>query len=349
MTLLTNNSIFQPSSKLIRFTNSDLCIVDGVNVVNKLNLHGFSIKYEQYLRTQIQIPAGQTDYVLHFPTLGIQTTMVTIKPTYNSNDPTKNYLRWKFQSTTGAKWSMTNLMVLTGTSQNPIPPILLDNPNTITGVTIDVLVAVMTQDYLNDMAAFIYLHGLTFDKIHTLDETTSEILAFFNSSDELAGTINISDVVTVTRINTQNRIIIDEASERNVVLDFATDYDTKQALSALNWVILDPASRSLPQAADTSGPVVTLKNIVVSNAMEIDLALYNGLYTRQDFIDDAILSVVDARDGAIVPQIDDVAFKQSTVLYNTIVTAGTYTATLTVQDIAGNTTTHDITINAVSV
>jgi hypothetical protein len=129
---------------------------------------------------------------------------------------------------------MTKLMVLTGTVSNPIPSITVDNPNTDYPVALDILLATTVQDYINDESAFLYLNGLTFDKVHTFEETNSGILAFFDKDNILAGTVNISDVANVYNVPGKNRIIIDDNTLNNIILDFISINDTKQALSAIN-------------------------------------------------------------------------------------------------------------------
>ena len=346
MTIFSQNSIFQPIAKFIKYSNSDVVVINGANKVNSLPLCGVKVSYEQYQRISVQIPKGQTDFVLSFPMLGIKTTFITIRPTYCGINPNLNYLKWKFQPSSDAKWSFTSILTLTGTSTNPIPPILIDNPNEDCIVHLDVLVSAMGNDYLNDAAAFLYLNNLTFNLVHTYNETTSEILAFFNSDNELAGTLDISDIVNISRVPGQNRIIIDESSENNIVLDFVTEADTLQALSAINWVLLDPATRSLPQAADTVPPVITYTSHVTSNLAHIDLSLYPATtFTKTNFISYCIASVVDARDGSMVTVPSHITFKQGTTTLNTIVTPGAYTAIITISDIAGNVTTQTVDLD----
>lgn len=347
MTVFSTNSIFQPVQKYLKYYNTDISVVNGANTVNSMPLCGVKINYEQYQRISVQVPKGQTDFVLSFPMLGIKTTFITIKPTYCGVTPDLNYLKWKFQPSADAKWSFTSILTLTGTSDNPIPPILIDNPNPDCAVQLDILVSAMENDYLNDAAAFLYLDELTFDKVHTYNETTSEILAFFNKNNELAGTLDISDIVNVSRVAGQFRIIIDESSENNIVLDFLTENDTLQALSAINWVLIDPANRFLPQTADLTSPVITYTNSVnlLTSTIDLDLSLYPlSTITKQDFINAAILSVVDDRDGAMLMLPNNIVFKQGTTSINTILTADTYTAEITISDIAGNITTETIIV-----
>jgi len=348
MTIYSTSSILAaPYPKYLKYYNTDISVINGANTVNSIPLCGVKINYEQYQRVSVQVPKGQTDFILSFPMLGIKTTFITIKPTYCGVNQDLNFLKWKFQPSADAKWSFTSILTLTGTSDNPIPPILIDNPNADCAVQLDILVSAMENDYLNDAAAFLYLDGLTFDKVHTYNETTSEILAFFNKDGVLAGTLDISDIINVSRVTGQRRIIIDESSENNIVLDFLTENDTLQALSAINWVLMDPANRFLPQTADLTSPVITYTNSVnlLTSTIELDLSLYPlSTITKQDFINAAILSVVDDRDGAMLMLPNNIIFKQGTTSINTILTADTYTAEITISDIAGNITTETITV-----
>jgi len=347
---LFNQSQFYVETKNIKIKDNKFNVISGANILNNLPLCSVSVDYKQYQRLSVQIPKGQTDFVLSFPMLGIKPTFICIVPKYTSLDPTYNYLKWKFQPSGDAKWSMTSILTFTGTVTNPIPPILIDNPNAESVIQIEILVSAMDNDYLNDIAAFLYLNELTFDKVHTYNETNSEILALFNSDSVLAGTVNYGDIVNVSRVIGKSRIIIDEASEDNIVLDFISEYDAAQAESAISWWMNDYQNRSLPQIADIIAPVITFKPAVSSNTLTIDLSTYlNDTVTKQDIIDLAILSVTDNIDGnmMIIPQ--NVSLKLSTTDINTIVSAGTYTATFTISDIAENTTTETIDIIATNV
>ena len=114
MTIFSTNSIFQPVQKYLKYNNTDIAVINGANKVNALPLCGVKIDYQQYQRISVQIPKGQTDFVLSFPMLGIKTTFITIKPTYCGVNPKLNYLKWKFQPSSDAKWSFTNILTLTG-------------------------------------------------------------------------------------------------------------------------------------------------------------------------------------------------------------------------------------------
>jgi hypothetical protein len=152
-------------------------------------------------------------------------------------------------------------------------------------VQLEILVSAMNNDYLNDTSALLYLDNLVFNNVHTYNETNSGILAFYNSNNELSGTTDILDIVNVNKVPGLNRIIIDEASVNNIVLDFIDEYNALQALSAINWVLSNPGSRALPQPPATIAPVITFTPAVITNTIAIDLATYaNYTFTKEDFM-----------------------------------------------------------------
>ena len=339
-----SNTIFKPISNYIKFGNSSIVVQNGANVLEKLNLCNIKVQYKQYQKTMVTIPAGTTDYLLSFPMLGIKSTFIAIKATYKTKNPTKNYLKWKFSSSNDPHRSMTNILVFTGTASNPVDSIYLDNPNDKCSVDLEILIAGVDNDYLEDVNAFLYLDELELDAVQTFNQTNSGILAFYNSDGDLVGTTDASDVVNWYKVQNMNRIVIDESTNNNIILDFKTQYDTLQTLSAINWLMLDVNNRSLPTPPDLLPPVITL----TSSTLNIDLNNYtNMVYDKNQFITDAIASIIDVRDGNIIAINQNIKFFDSNnaeVL--SISSAGTFTAEITVSDIAGNIETDTVTINA---
>ena len=348
MTLISSNSIFKPVQKIISYKGSDLVAINGANQVAQLPLCAVKQGFEQFQRLSLQVPAGAINFVVNFQQLGIKTTFVSIVVKYCTTNPAFHYMKWKFLPSSDPKWSMTSVLTLTGTSANPIPSLQFDNPSLDCAVTLEILSAAMSNDSIGDITAFLYLSGLTFTNVQTFQQSANGILAFYDNSNTLAGTLNWQDIVNVFRLPGQNRVIIDEASQNDIVLDFLTLNDTLQALSAINWFLQDPTNRSLPQLADTIAPVITKSFRVdtITNIMEIDLSLFLNNYTKQNFIIDAIQSIVDNRDGQILATIGNIQFSQSGTPITVIISPGTYLATITVQDLAGNIATTTVTIDA---
>lgn len=347
MTLFSNNSIFKPNTKHIKFYDSKINVINGANSLAFLPLCDIKLDYKQYQRLSVIVPKNTEDFVLSFPMMGIKTNFLVIKPVYPNSKKINNYMKWKFQSSGDPKWSFTTLLAFTATTNNPLPNLVIDNPSDC-DIQIEILVSGMENDYLNDPIAFLYLNNLIFTDVRTLDETNSEILTFFNEQNELAGTLDVADVVNVYKVSGLNRIIIDESSTNNIVLDFKTEYDTLQALSAINWLLLDPATRSLPKAADEDAPVVTFTSAVIGTQLNIDLSSYiNNTFAKQNFITDAIDNIVDNVDGIMFATPDDVTIFNGLTEINNIVNPGNYTIELNISDIAGNIVQHILTIDAI--
>lgn len=340
MTIFSNNSIFQPTNKLIKFNNSKFVVNSGASTISFLPLCDLKIEYSQYQRLSVTIPKGQTDYVLSFPGTGIKPTFLAINVLYKTNNPQRNYLKWKFQSSIEPKWSMTKFMTLTGTTTNPIPPLLIDNPNTECDVQLEILVASNTNDYLDDFSALVYLNGLNAINI----ESANEIIEFFNSNNELMYSMSTSDIVNYYRFNGQNRIVIIDTNDNAIVLDFVSLSETLQALSAINWLMQDPANKTLPKAPDLDGPIITFMPIINNNEFTIDITQYAGTFTKQNFIDDFIDTIIDMVDGNIIPTLDMINFKINGQNVVTFDNAGIYTIEVKATDIAGNTSTEILTI-----
>lgn len=345
-----SNSILPSSGKVIKVYNGKFVVANGANTLNSLPLCDVKIPFQNYQRLNITIAKAQTDFVLAFNTLGIKPTFLALTVKYCGTNASLNYLKWKFQNSSDIKRSMTNMMVLTATTSNPIEPILIDNPNPDCPVTLEVLVATTANDYLGDTSAFIYLNGLTFDKVHTFQETTSEIFAFFNSTNTLVGTVSVSDITNAYYVPASKRIVLDDASNNDIVLDFIDEYNALQALSAISWVMADPANRALPKPADIIAPVITYTGQVVSGEAAVDLTMYTAnTYTKLDFITQCIASVTDNIDGAITPAVSDITFTSQTGVVNSIVESGTYTVMVSISDIAGNTTSDEIILEVTGV
>lgn len=317
---------------------------NSANVLEKLSLCNVKVDYKQYQKTMVTIPKDNTDYLLSFPMMGIKSTFLVIKATYKNKNPKKNFLKWKFVNSNDPAKSFTNILMFTGTASNPIEPILLDNPNKSCSVDLEILIAGVDNDYLDDVTSFLYLNDLKYDDVKTFNETTSETLEFFNSDGDSVGTTNTSEIINWYKIPNMNRIIIDESSNKNIILDFKTRNDALQALSAINWLMLDPQNRSLPKDKDIISPVITKQ----TNNIIIDLNTYpNLIYLKTDFINEAITSIVDNIDGPIIAIPQNIKFTNSSnVEVLNITSTDIYTGTITISDIAGNVSTETVTINA---
>lgn len=336
-----SNTIFKSVNKFIKFGKNNVTIQDGATVLETLNLCDVKINYKQYQKTKVTIPANTENYLLSFPMLGVKSTFIAIKAVYKNKNKSNNYLKWIFNGSMDPKRTMTSIMVLTGTSSNPIPNIFLDNLSNCS-VDLEIIISGTDNDFLSDINAFIYLDNLEFTNIKTFNETNSGILAFYNKNNELVTTTDVSNIINFYKIPGKNRIVIDETSQNNIILDFKDLNETLQALSALNWLLLDPINRSLPKTADIDPPVITL----IANNLNIDLSNYpTSTFTKADLIASVIDNIIDNVDGPILPIPQNIKFFDSNnIEILTINNIGNYTAEINVSDIAGNVATETINI-----
>ena len=342
---LENSSIFQPQSNNVSFNKEGIVIKNGANELANLDMCGIKIPYKQYQKMQLLIPANASNYLLNFQILGLYITFLAILPKFSGSCTNCNFLSWNFESSNDPMHTMTSVLILTGSTNNPIENLLITNSSEC-NVTVDIMVTAMDNDYLLDAPAYIYLTDLLFTSITTYGSTNSGILEFYNSAGIAAGTLNVSDIIDVRRVPNMQRIIIYSSASSNIVLDFATLYDTLQALSAISWLLEDPAARALPTTPDIIGPIITLTTNVVGGNLPVILATYSNNFTIPDLITQSILSIFDARDGNITPTIGMFKITLLGSVYNTITMPGTYLVTVTATDIAGNPTV--VTFNVVA-
>ena len=348
MTLIAKSSIFTPFVRIFKFQGSDLVGINGSNTTGRLDLCKIAIPYDQMSKETVTLKAN-SEMVLKFPNLGIKLSFLAIVPNYLNKDINKNFLQYKFTSVSAFTetpfYEFTQILVFTGTKNSPIPQVILKNTGNC-DVNLDILVGANDVDIVNDVEAFLYLNNLMYDNIHTFNEIASGILTFLDSDGVIVGSVDISEISNISFIQNKNRIIIDESSEKNIILDFVSLAEALQAMSALNYVMNDPNNRALPIAKDTTPPVITLVPLQPNQTTyNINVYTYNNNFTKQDLLNLVVQSVIDDRDGIITLSSDNVTFSNGLTINN----AGIYTATITAKDLAGNVSTQTVTINAVAI
>jgi hypothetical protein len=91
----------------------------------------------------------------------------------------------------------------------------------------------------------------------------------------------------------------------------------------------------------------------MAGILSVDLTTFAFNYTRQNLVDNAILSIIDDRDDIITPSIYSVTITQTistqVINYTTITQPGLYDVIITATDTAGNTATQALTIDAQTV
>lgn len=155
MTKIVPNDLLKPTEKTIKNWNCSFIAVEGTNIADKLSLEDLEIPYESQYRARIILKAGETNIPLLYGFIGKSVTFLMIKVTYDSiNDPYYQYEQEKYNITYYFEDDPTvrplgRLMIQTGSAENKIPQIYLNNTLDY-DVTLDVLHATIDTDYTNE-------------------------------------------------------------------------------------------------------------------------------------------------------------------------------------------------------
>lgn len=339
-----NSANLFPAVKYVKMYNNQFVAIDRSNIVSSINIGDIKIPYNNWNRLRTTVPAGNNNFVLSYPLIGIKPTMLVIKPDYCGCHDSKKYLYWKYLHSSEPFNTMTDLMVLTGTNTNPIPQIVLSNPDNNKSVIIDIFVVATDSDVYTDSEQYYYLQNMIYDNI-TSDG--NGVLYIYNENNELALTVDIEDINNIFSPQ-PGRIIIDDSTKQDIILDFTNPNDALQILSSLLYLLNNP-EEELPLPLDDLAPVITFTNIVNDNEAEIEIDSDNNeIITKQHLIDILILSCIDDRDGNINLNSNNVKIlNNDNNNIGAIVMPGVYNIEFKVQDIAGNETIEivELTVN----
>jgi hypothetical protein len=235
---ITNNSLLG-SSSYIKFKDTTLVAIEGPNTIQTQILGDIRFPYKQVMHGKIVLKAGQTDYLLNHLGLGDNVTFLSLVVRYDKNSKIEedNYITYSFYGDTTIKRSIGQMMLLTGNSTNRVPQLYLSNPNETKSVTIDVMVAVIDDEYsffseFNPHVAT----ALTDRKVSDIETyRIDKSLVIYNEDTPRSplGYINLDDISSMTRYN--RILIVDKTTTGKTYLDFIDEYNAIQALSLISY------------------------------------------------------------------------------------------------------------------
>jgi hypothetical protein len=163
MSKIVPNDLLKPTEKTIKNWNCSFIAVEGPNIADKLSLEDLEIPYESQYRSRIVLKAGDTDQPLIYGFIGKAVTFLMIKVTYDSvNDPYYQYeqqnynINYYFENDHTLR-PLNRLMILTGSIDDRIPQIYLNNPLDY-DVVLDVLHATIDSEYENTGTTVYHQH-----------------------------------------------------------------------------------------------------------------------------------------------------------------------------------------------
>lgn len=367
-------SLFGASSQYIKTNAGDIIATDGANIREKLILSDMRIPYKQILKSRVILKPGQVDYLLNHLGLGDNATFLTIRAMYDpkSKLEANNYVNWSFYDDLGKINTFGQLMTLTGNSSHRIKQIYLTNPNANYPVYLDVMIAVIDENYsfFNDIVnqSATTFTGLEYTDIQSYVVGQSIVVYDKNTPKNALTYFTIEDI---NMMGIEGTIITIEDSLKVVLLKFLTENDAIQALSILNYITenpwvdistilptydnLDPILFFYPQVGGINGtgsyisfngatagvPYDTSYGLTFSTDISLSTYASASYISKQSLIDIMISSIYDQRDGtmSIIPNnIILTSLLTATISSNvsSIGFTGSYKMTFDFSDVAHN-------------
>ena len=269
------NSIFG-ANNYIRLLNSDIVAIEGPNTLERLIASDLRIPYAQVLKGRIILKAGQIGYLMNHLGLGDNATFLAIIARYDSNSVNEedNYLEWYYSDNPGSIRQMDQLMILTGNSTHRIPQLYFNNPNANYNVQLDVMVAVIDDNYSfytdttnqTGLSFFNLQCNSSVNCIETFVTDESIVIYDTNSPRNTLAYITLTDISSIN-INS-DLIVLDSQTLGKIFLQFITEADAKQAYSLINYVLENQniIIQSLNPIIDIYPPIVYFYNHVGNTA-----------------------------------------------------------------------------------
>jgi hypothetical protein len=363
------NSVFGPSAQYIKVNGGDFVAIEGSNILERLTVSDLRMPYKQILKSRVMLKPGQTNYLLNFLGLGDNATFLSIKAVYNAKAVLEedNIVHWSFYDDLTKVYSFAQMMVLTGNSTNRVKQLYLTNPNSKYSVTLEIMVAVIDEEY-SFFTDTINQTGTSFTGLSYTDIKSyviGESIVINDKSEPVRPLIYINIVNISVIEKSGNILIMDDTSLGSIFLQFLTEYDAFQAQSLLNYVIENPSVdiNTLNPISDSLDPVIYFYSTVgasasgdyiafngstaslpydTSQGLTFSTSISLGTFGSASVIDKDLLSgllisgVSDNRDGTMSLISSNIEITSGTSSVNTISATGSYIITFNLGDIAQN-------------
>lgn len=363
------SSLFGNTSQFIKINGGDFVAIQGSETRERLITSDLRIPYKQILKSRVILKVGQENYLLNHLGMGDNATFLAIKATYNplSVNEVDNYIAYSYYDDMLKQYYFDQLLVLTGNSSHRIQQLYLTNPSQKYDVFLDVMIAVIDDNYsfFNDT---VNQTGTTFFGLEYTDIKThivGETIVFFDKNTPPLPLVYL-DLSDINSLEVSGKILtIDDSSLGTILFQFLTENDANQAHSLINYVLenptvnidtLSPVSDSIDPViyfydrvgATSSGEYITFNGSTASVpyntsfgftfSTSISLTTFGSAST----IDKTKLStllineVIDNRDGVVSIPTENINLYSTSGSVESITTTGTYSVTFNYFDIARN-------------
>lgn len=361
------SSLFGPGSQYIKTNSGDFIATEGSNIRERLMLSDLRIPYKQILKSRIILRKGQANYLLNHLGFGDNATFLAIKAVYDTKSivETDNYVQYSYYDDLSRVYTFSQLLTLTGNSSNRVKQLYLTNPNPNYPVYLDVMVAVLDDNYsfFNDT---VNQSATTFTGLEVGDIKThviGESIVIYDKSTPKRPLIyfNLSDINSIER---EGKVLtIDDSTLTTVLLQFTTVEEAAKAQSLLNYVIdnpyvdidaIDPNDSEDPilyffsnvggisgtgsyiQFNGTSSTVPYNTNYGYTFSTSIEMATYGTSSINKSKLGTLLINkILDNRDGTM-SYVDSNLIINGSSSMTTITATGSYVLTFDFSDIALN-------------
>ena len=345
--------------------------MNGSNTAEKLILSDLRMPFKQILKGRVLLKAGQANYLLNHLGLGDNATFLCIKAKYDAKSvlEEENYVQWSYYDSLTSINSFAQMMVLTGNSKNRVKQLYLTNPNTKYPVSLDIMVAVIDDNYsfFNDSVnqTATTFTGIEYGDIHS--HVVGESIVINDKSTPARPLIYLM-IFNINSIERDGKILtIDDSALNTIIFSFKTEYDAVQSQSLLNYVIENPNVDidNMSPIIDSEDPIVyfypyvngqsanayialngatsasgfnTSQGFTFSTDITFSAFATHSVITKQSLIDILISDIGDNRDGtmSILPNNILLISGSGSVAANNISHTGTYSMYFEYSDIALN-------------
>jgi len=362
MSICSGQSVFGNRNQFIKFQNSDIVAIEGVNTVERLLGGDIRIPYKQVLKSRIILKSGQVNYLLNFLGMGDNATFLVIKATYNTSSVNEedNYVLWNYYDNFTEKYPLGKIMILTGNSTNRIKQLYLTNPSSKYEVVLDIMVASLDDTY-NFFPDTVNQSATTFTGLSWTDIVSYVIgqSIYIQDLDQNPLIyINISNINSVTR--SSNVVTLDDDTLGTILLVFTDESNAAQAHSSLSY-LLGNNTATLPLTEDTQPPVVYFYQWIDNNSSNeyisfngatgsafdttygftfstsLSLSTFGPTISKNNLITYLIDYCQDTRDGMItVTESNILIYNNSNSSITSITASGTYSIKFNLTDLALN-------------
>jgi len=362
MSICSGQSVFGNRNQFIKFQNSDIVAIEGVNTVERLLGGDIRIPYKQVLKSRIILKSGQVNYLLNFLGMGDNATFLVIKATYNTSSVNEedNYVLWNYYDNFTEKYPLGKIMILTGNSTNRIKQLYLTNPSSKYEVVLDIMVASLDDTY-NFFPDTVNQTATTFTGLSWTDIVSYVIgqSIYIQDLDQNPLIyINISNINSVTR--SSNVVTLDDDTLGTILLVFTDESNATQAHSSLSY-LLGNSTATLPLTEDTQPPVVYFYQWIDNNSSNeyisfngatgsafdttygftfstsLSLSTFGPTISKNNLITYLIDYCQDTRDGMItVTESNILIYNNSNSSITSITASGTYSIKFNLTDLALN-------------